>query len=463
MTRFPTIRCELIAAACLLLAGCSDTRKLDEAIVYRGPQLTLKLVHYHRNLPFHYVGDEYRVMCQSIATRSQPSQHTDEPGWRTLGYLPHDNQGRTASDYAERVLERYQIVEPGILVWPGVTLSATWDGCGHISRWDPSRLPPDLINEVDKPEYCQPAGQADCRYYDFQDDRRPKYAIESVDRTGRLAFTAESPSLPSIASVSTRNFGSIWHVTSRPPGTADSHVPIEAVRTVAAKDIDPEAAAVPLIDWFDAELPPQAGPMVVWSSGIVDCGAQNGRNPIDEPPECLEVSITNKWGDEAYLSLWYESSSLRWHFGQIQRGGRIHTIDRLTSVPRALSRASNGNQVAPTRQIATELELRPTSGHMDLSEVIDGKWETLCFIGPYTHNEQASEIAGFPLDVEGASDIVWSDRIVLLAAIAGGHRTRLFEVRRGNVDFVHRAGECYPRARSTFRVADDGHPYAEEE
>jgi len=66
----PAIRFELVAAACLLLAGCSDTRKLDEAIVYSGPQLTLKLVHYHRNLPLHYVGDEYRVMCQSNATRN---------------------------------------------------------------------------------------------------------------------------------------------------------------------------------------------------------------------------------------------------------------------------------------------------------------------------------------------------------------------------------------------------------
>lgn len=110
------------------------------------------------------------------------------------------------------------------------------------------------------------------------------------------------------------------------------------MQTAAAKDIDGGAPAVPLIEWFDAELPAQAGPMVVWSSGIVDCGAQNGRNRMDEPPECLEVSITNKWGDEVYISLWYEPGGLRWHFGQIQREGRIHTIDRLTSVPQALLR-----------------------------------------------------------------------------------------------------------------------------
>jgi len=110
MTLSPTIRCELVAAAWLLLAGCSDTRNLDDAIVYRGPQLTLKIVHYHRNLPLHYVGDEYRVMCQSDATRKQGNQHLEESGWRTLGYLPRDNQGRSASDYAGRVLERYQIV-----------------------------------------------------------------------------------------------------------------------------------------------------------------------------------------------------------------------------------------------------------------------------------------------------------------------------------------------------------------
>lgn len=113
--------------------------------------------------------------------------------------------------------------------------------------------------------------------------------------------------------------------------------------------------------------------------------------------------------------------------------------------------------------MATELKLRPTNGQIALSEVIEGKWETVCFIGPYTHNEEASEIAGFPLDVEGVSDIEWSDRIVLLAAIAGDNRARLFEVRRGIVDFVHQAGKCYSRKRSTFRIADGGHPYAEEE
>lgn len=344
MTHSPTIRHELVAAAGLLLAGCSDTLKLDEAIVYRGPQLTLKLVHYHRDLPFHYLGDEYRVMCLSSATRSMASQHPEEPGWRTLGYLPHDNQGRTASDYAGRVLERYHIVEPGILVWSGVVLKATWDACGQISQWDPSRLPHDLINEVDKPEYCQPAGQADCRYYDFQDGRTPKYAIQSVDRTGRLEFTVESPSLPGITTVTTDNFGAVWHVTSRPPGPADSHIALETVQTAAAKDIDPEAAAIALIDWFDAKLPLQAGPVVVWSTGVVDCGAQNGSDPIDEPPECVEMSITNKWGDETYLSLWYQPGSLRWNFGQIQREGRIHTVDRLTSVPQALLRVSSGSQ-----------------------------------------------------------------------------------------------------------------------
>lgn len=110
--------------------------------------------------------------------------------------------------------------------------------------------------------------------------------------------------------------------------------------------------------------------------------------------------------------------------------------------------------------MATELELQPTDSSISLTRAIDGKWEKVCFIGPYTHNQQASEIVGFALDVESRSDIEWSDSIVLLVALDADDGARLFEVDRGTVDFVHQAGKCYPKMLSTFRIADHGHPYA---
>jgi hypothetical protein len=45
---------------------------------------------------------------------------------------------------------------------------------------------------VKKPEYCAPAGTADCRNYDFLGDRTPRFEQIEVLPGGRVTFVARS-------------------------------------------------------------------------------------------------------------------------------------------------------------------------------------------------------------------------------------------------------------------------------
>ncbi len=69
---------------CWLLSCSPSTRKLDEAIVYEGPQFELKVVRYYENLPFHFVGEVFSVQCGSARTAGSPGHRRQDPGWVTL-------------------------------------------------------------------------------------------------------------------------------------------------------------------------------------------------------------------------------------------------------------------------------------------------------------------------------------------------------------------------------------------
>lgn len=201
-------------ASAAVLAACSpSTRKLDEATMYEGPVFRLKLVRYYQNLPFSYTGEVFRVLCASARTARSPAGEMQDAGWVTLG-----NGGaigsKSATEVAQRERGRYVVVDDETLVWTGTVLSVSFDACGSFRRWDPTSLPRELIVPVEKPDYCAPKGQADCRYYDFQGEREPHYEDIRADRSGSVSFIVRSEAFRDRRAIRVRSSdsGRTWRV-----------------------------------------------------------------------------------------------------------------------------------------------------------------------------------------------------------------------------------------------------------
>lgn len=178
-----------------LASGCdSRTSKLDEEVFLVAPGLTLKLVRYHEYLPLHYSGEVFRVMCSSPATESERGGKMREMGWKTLGGGPAIGS-RNASELVPKVRKDYRVIDGEILVWLSIVFNVSYDGCHSFITWDPTTLPPEMLQPVEKPDYCQPSGGADCRYYDFLDENHPRYSNISATREGHISFDIHSTGL----------------------------------------------------------------------------------------------------------------------------------------------------------------------------------------------------------------------------------------------------------------------------
>src|SRR5687767_3547656 len=115
-----------------VLASCGGgTRKLDEVVFYDGPEFKLKLVRYHENLPFHYVGEVYRVQCGSAQTAQSPAHTTQDAGWITIG-----NGGaigsKSAAELVGRVRGAYRVIDERTLAWTGNGFEVSFDACGQF-------------------------------------------------------------------------------------------------------------------------------------------------------------------------------------------------------------------------------------------------------------------------------------------------------------------------------------------
>ena len=197
-----------------LLGSCGGgTRKLDEAVFYDGPRFKLKLTRYYENLPLHYTGEVYRVQCGSPATAWSPAHKTQDSGWVTIG-----NGGaigsKSAAELVGPVRDSYRVIDENTLVWTGNGFQVSYDACGHFQSWLPSRLPPEMIDPVEKPEWCAPAGTADCRNYDFFGDRHPRFEQIEVHPNGRVSFVVRTPALRSngMLRVESADSGKTWEV-----------------------------------------------------------------------------------------------------------------------------------------------------------------------------------------------------------------------------------------------------------
>ena len=207
----------LTAAALIvsaLLTGCKDTRRLDEAVFYEGPVFTLKVVRFYRNLFLSYNGETFSVQCSSDDTADYPGNKFAEPGWYELGSGGAIGT-ESADDVIEQVRNQYIIVDDNTLAIPGVVFGVSFSGCTQFKTWNPTTLPPEMIDPVEKPDYCAPKGGADCRYYDYQGDRAPVYEDIRIDAAGHVSFIVRTKTFKDVEGlrVSSTDAGDTWTVT----------------------------------------------------------------------------------------------------------------------------------------------------------------------------------------------------------------------------------------------------------
>ena len=215
---FPIHALKAVAGAALLvsagLTGCSDTRRLDEAVFYEGPVFTLKVVRFYRNLFFSYNGETFSVQCASENTAGWGGNKFTEPGWYELGSGGAIGT-KSADDVIEQVKAQYIIVDDNILAIPGVVFRVSFHGCTQFKTWNPTTLPPEMIDPVEKPAHCAPQGTVgDCRYYDYHDDREPVYEDIRVHPEGRISFIVRTKTFKDVAGlmVSSEDAGETWKV-----------------------------------------------------------------------------------------------------------------------------------------------------------------------------------------------------------------------------------------------------------
>ncbi len=206
----------VVLVAWNFISSCgSSTSKLDEAIFYKGSNFQLKLVRYDASLPLHYVGEVFRVLCSSANTKNSPGHKTQDAGWVTLG-----NGGAIGSKSADELLEpeqhNYIVIDENTLVWTGIGLHVSFDACGKFRGWYPASLSDELFTKVEKPSRCKPKGGADCRHYDFKDDRVPHFENIQVKTGGQVSFKVRSKAFSNEKGlhVESTDFGSTWIVKS---------------------------------------------------------------------------------------------------------------------------------------------------------------------------------------------------------------------------------------------------------
>ena len=209
-----TVSISRIVLGALLSTSCTNSlSRLDEEIFYKGPAFSLKLVRYYENLPLHYTGEIFVISCSSPATATSPAHQTQDRGWVQVGRGGAIGS-RTAHDMVLREQPHYLVINDQVLAVPGTVLRVSFDACRSFAQWDPITLPADLITPVEKPDSCKPKGLGDCRYYDFQDDRIPRYDAITSNSAGMLTFTVQAKAFKDgrRLKVTTLDYGRTWSI-----------------------------------------------------------------------------------------------------------------------------------------------------------------------------------------------------------------------------------------------------------
>ncbi|MEL7144052.1 MAG: hypothetical protein AAFY33_19410 [Cyanobacteria bacterium J06643_4] len=82
---------------------------------------------------------------------------------------------------------------------------------------------------------------------------------------------------------------------------------------------------------------------------------------------------------------------------------------------------------------------------VDLSEVTVSGWSRVCVMGPYSNNEVAETLLGFPWDMEAASSVERYDNVTLLAFVTEDEVVTHVDYPRVKGDFSQLGNVCIDR------------------
>jgi len=100
-----------------------------------------------------------------------------------------------------------------------------------------------------------------------------------------------------------------------------------------------------------------------------------------------------------------------------------------------------------------------SSGTVDLSKQLQGNWDKVCLLTPYSNNESAENILGFKFNVEEKSNIFVSDSITLVVAVKGNEVLKYFEVPRSNIDLASIDASCYTKDNAKFKIKNSNNSW----
>jgi len=291
----------------VLLAACGEpSRRLDEYVFYDGPQFSLKVVRYYRNIPFSYLGEYAVVMCRSDNTGADAGRDTPDAGWRMLGEV--DARGSENAAAAALVVSKdYQVLDERTLIAKDNVLNISHDACGHFIGWDPARLPQDMIDTVPGQDPCAPGDVTDCRDTGFGGDRKPRYGQISVSDSGEVGFTVRSPAFRGVEllRVRTGNAGGTWHVETVGAGTEAPGLQPDALRMLPVSLLDKVLPDVSLQEWLESVLPQHS--MVIWPDVLVACGRRQGEGQ-DGSGSCAEIRFNDSEGNSGMIYIAMDSA-----------------------------------------------------------------------------------------------------------------------------------------------------------
>jgi len=119
---------------------------------------------------------------------------------------------KNAQEVINLVGDDYIIISDQIFVKKGGGISVSFDACGTITGWYPTLLPLQLIDQIEKPDWCAPKGGGDCRHYDFEGDRQVRIDDIKTDNLGNISFLARSKAFKdsSIFRIASSDYGRTW-------------------------------------------------------------------------------------------------------------------------------------------------------------------------------------------------------------------------------------------------------------
>ena len=322
-----------IMSLCALLVACGNpNQRLDEYVFYNGPQFRLKVVRFYRNIPFNQLGEQAVVMCQSENTAEFPAHNQQDAGWRMLGARDAQDS-KNAEEAAVGVKDDYEVIDDHTLIGKINVFNISFDACGHFINWDPSLLPQAMIDPVEKPESCAPNGPADCRCYDFEGERAPRYEQIHVTGKGQVNFTASSATFKGVEllRVATRNNGGLWHVETVGPGTGKQRFKPDTVRSLPMPLLEKGMNDVSLMDWLESALPPRS--VVIWPDVLVACGDRR----------CAEIRFNDIAGNSGALYITMNTGSehqpdkASFHSGVYISGDKSQTMGSLAGLRETLA------------------------------------------------------------------------------------------------------------------------------